>query len=383
MFARVSWLFSLAALLAACSTRTPDDAAQPKGPAQLPATQASKAEVALTADQQQGKELYLRMCAVCHGDNGEGYKADRAPALRHPEFLASVSDPFLRHAIADGRKGTTMSAWSKERGGPLSQLEINNVRSYLRTWESKPRAKLNEAPLLGDAKRGESLYLRECARCHGPRGVSGPFIHLAELGLMATATNGFLRHAIREGRSGTEMAAYAQLGDPAIDDLVAYLRALEREGVAAAQAGATPAAQPARPAPLPLGKIPLNPKGPAPVGFQEFPGTTKADVIFAQLERGARMVLMDARAPSDYTNEHITGAVSVPFYDPTPYLDKLPKNVWLVSYCACPHAESMSLAQKLKDAGFTKVTVLDEGLGYWKSKNYGTHSGADTGTRPK
>ena len=53
------------------------------------------------------------------------------------------------------------------------------------------------------------------------------------------------------------------------------------------------------------------------------------------------------------------------------------KNVWLVSYCACPHAESMSLAQKLKDAGFTKVTVLDEGLGYWKSKNYGTHSGAD------
>ncbi len=382
MSARLPWLVSLALLCVACSTRTPDDAARPKGPA-VPVAPPPAAPVALTADQQNGKALYLRMCAVCHGDNGEGYKADRAPALRHPDFLAAVSDAFLRHAIAQGRKGTTMSAWSTERGGPLSQVEVANVRAFMRTWESKPRAQLDERPLLGDAKRGESTYLRECARCHGPRGVSGPYIHLAELGLMATASNGFLRHAIKVGRSGTEMAAYAQLGDPAIEDIVAYLRALEREAIAAEQAAGAQPAQPARPAPLPLGKIPLNPRGPAPIGFNAYPGTTKADVIFKQLERGARMVLMDARAPSDYTNEHITGAVSVPFYDPSPYLDKLPKDVWLVSYCACPHAESMSLAKKLMDAGFTKVTVLDEGLGYWKSKNYGTYSGADGGTRKK
>ena len=382
MSARRFWLLSIALLCAACGARTQDDAAQPKGPV-TPAAPAKRAPVALTADQQNGKELYLRMCAVCHGDNGEGYKADRAPALRHPDFLASVSDAFLRHSIAQGRKGTTMSAWSTERGGPLSQVEIANIRSYLRTWESKPRVQLDERPLFGDAQRGESLYLRECARCHGPRGVSGPFIHLAELGLMATATNGFLRHAIKVGRSGTEMAAYDRLGDSAIDDIVIYLRVLEREAVAAQQAAGTPAAQPATPAPLPLGKIPLNPRGPAPVGFDAYPGTTKADVIFQQLQRGARMVLMDARAPSDYTHEHITGAVSVPFYDPSPYFDKLPKDVWLVSYCACPHAESMSLAKKLTDAGFTKVTVLDEGLGYWKSKSYGTHSGADSGTRKK
>ena len=95
----------------------------------------------------------------------------------------------------------------------------------------------------------------------------------------------------------------------------------------------------------------------------------------AQLERGARMAILDARAPSDYTDEHIAGAVSVPFYDPEPYMNDLPKDAWLVCYCGCPHAESGQLAHKLVAKGFTKVTVLDEGLGYWARKKYETSQG--------
>jgi rhodanese-related sulfurtransferase len=49
----------------------------------------------------------------------------------------------------------------------------------------------------------------------------------------------------------------------------------------------------------------------------------------------------------------------------------------MVCYCACPHAESGQLAQKLVKEGFTKVTVLDEGLGYWRTKKYGIHEGLD------
>jgi cytochrome c oxidase cbb3-type subunit 3/ubiquinol-cytochrome c reductase cytochrome c subunit len=88
------------------------------------------------------------------------------------------------------------------------------------------------------------------------------------------------------------------------------------------------------------------------------------------------MAILDARAPSDYTSNHIQGAVSVPFYDPTPYFDQLPKDAWLVCYCGCPHAESGQLANKLVAKGFKKVAVLDEGLGYWARKNYGTSQGA-------
>jgi len=81
----------------------------------------------LAAQLAHGKELYTRICAVCHGVNGEGYKADAAPALNHPAYLGSVNDVLLRDAIANGRTGSTMSAWSKRRGGPLDEAGIDAV----------------------------------------------------------------------------------------------------------------------------------------------------------------------------------------------------------------------------------------------------------------
>ena len=103
---------------------------------------------------------------------------------------------------------------------------------------------------------------------------------------------------------------------------------------------------------------------------------TPVAVVAREYDRKAKMVILDARAPSDYTTQHVAGAVSVPFYDPSPYLEKLPKNVWLVCYCGCPHAESGTLAAKLRAAGFEKVTVMDEGLWEWKDKGHPLKAGA-------
>ena len=322
-----------------------------------------------TAAERRGAQLYSKMCAVCHGPRGAGYKADQAPAITHASFLASVSDEFLRQAINNGRNGTTMSAWSIMRGGPLSRADVDAVIAFLRTWDRRPRAKLDERPLTGDIARGSGIFAEECARCHGQAGVGGPFVNIGKVELLLTASNGFLRHAIREGRFGTAMPAFADvLGDQAVEDLVALVRSWQSVPAAVVHA------PPSRPPPIPLGPVPLNPRGPDPNGFQPFPGTTPADTIKKELDRHARMALLDARAPSDYTAEHIIGAVSVPFYDPDPYVAELPKDSWLVCYCSCPHAESRGLAQALMSKGFTKVTVLDEGLGYWKAKQYGTES---------
>lgn len=315
-----------------------------------------------------GAELYGRMCAVCHGELGEGYKADRAPRLAQPDFQATVSDAHLREAIKNGRSGTTMSAWSKERGGPLSPEDVEQLIVFLRTWRTAPAVALDERASSGDLVRGDSIFTRECSRCHGARGASGPYVHIGNPQLLATASDGFLRFAIKNGRSGTSMPGFAQsLGDQGIEDVLSVLRSWSFPPA--------PAPDPAPPPPLALGPVPMNPKGPDPVGFHAQPATTPMEVIHAQLVRGARMALLDARAPSDYMNQHIAGAVSVPFYDPSPYLEKLPKNSWLVCYCACPHAESGTLASKLVKAGFKKVTVLDEGLGAWTTHGYATHSG--------
>ena len=327
-------------------------------------------EPLLTRQQEHGQELYGRMCSVCHGENGEGYKADQAPALAHPRFLGATTDRFLHVAIADGRRSTTMSAWAAARGGPLSSADIDAIVAFMRTWGSHEHAALDDRPVAGDPVHGAEIYAKECTQCHGDHGIGGPFLHIGGPELMFTASNGLLRDAIRNGRAPTAMPGFAEkIGDAGVEDVMALLRGWQ----AAAKPPQT--LPPAKMAPLPLGPVPLNPRGPEPVGFKTQPATTPADVIKGQLDHGAKLALLDARAPSDYANEHIAGAVSVPFYDPAPYLDKLPKDAWLVCYCACPHAESGQLAQKLVTAGFTKVTVLDEGLGVWKSRKYGTQTG--------
>ncbi len=321
--------------------------------------------------QRRGQDVYSLMCAVCHGANREGYKADQAPSLAQADFLASTTPEFLTAAIAGGRASTTMSAWGTERGGPLPPADVAAVVTFLRSWQEAPSAILDESPLKGDATRGAATYQRECARCHGARGSGGQYLGIGNAQLLATASNGFLRYAIRRGRPGTPMPGFhAALGDAEIDDVVALLRNW--------QATAPPPStrkQAAHPPPLPLGPVPLHPKGPEPARFVMTPGFTSADVVKQELDRGAKMAILDARAPSDYANNHISGAVSVPFYDPDPYMKDLPKDAWLVCYCGCPHAESGTLARKLVAKGFTKVAVIDEGLGYWTRKKYETTQG--------
>jgi len=322
-----------------------------------------------TLVERRGARVYQKMCAVCHGPTGGGYKADRAPGIMRPNFLGPVTDEFLRTAITNGRTATTMSAWGVERGGPLGPADVSALIAFMRTWDRQAHPVLDERPIRGDATRGMETFTRECARCHGPRGTGGLYVGIANPQLLATASNGFLRHAIQNGRPGTGMLSLGPtLGESAVEDIIALLRSWQT-AAPPTQVAAT------RPPPLPLGPVPLNPRGPEPVGFKAHPGTTPADVVKAQLDRHARMALLDARAPSDYTSEHITGAVSVPFYDIEPYVNALPKNTWLVAYCSCPHAESSNLAQALVAKGFTKVTVLDEGLGVWRSKKYGTNTG--------
>ena len=266
-------------------------------PVAQPVKPAAPVTPELLAQQKHGAQLYARICAVCHGAKGEGYKADRASALAHPEFLASANDWFLRASIARGRTGTTMSAWSNEHGGPLSAGDIDAIVAFMRTWQTQPRLSLDERPPRGDAKRAEPVYVRECAQCHGARGVGGPNIQIGDPVLLSSVSNGFLRHAIQKGRTGTPMAAFgAKLGPEGVEDMIALIRSfalarpLAGQG-ANANANPTPSPLPVPPkitAPLPLGKVPLNPNGPEPVGFEVYPKTTPAKVIHGQLVRGAR-----------------------------------------------------------------------------------------------
>lgn len=365
-FALVSWF-------AVACKQTPEPPAAhvdlpPAPPVAAPALELPDPpdEPSTRADAQHGAELYKRMCVVCHGEHGEGYLADQAPALAQPDFLASVSDDYLTRAISQGRRGTSMSAWIVDRGGPLSHTDVGNVIAFVRSWQRQPSVTLDERPLSGDVKRGEAAFAQHCATCHG--GAQARYVRILEPAVLSTASTGFLRHALRTGRPPTVMQSYTQtLGEQGIDDVLVYIRSLPL-----APALPAPAAPPP---PLPLGPVLAHPRGPAPKGFEAFPARTSVEVVHRALTQKARFGLLDARAPADYADLHIAGAVSVPFYDPKPYLAQLPKDTWLVAYCACPHAESGELAQKLVNAGFTKVTILDEGLNVWAERKYPVQTG--------
>ena len=129
------------------------------------------------------------------------------------------------------------------------------------------------------------------------------------------------------------------------------------------------------PFPGTLGPIVQNPDGPDPA-FVLGNRYTPVDTVKHELDKGAALAFLDARPPSDYVAGHIAGATDVPFYEVGAYLGALPKDRWIVCYCACPHAESGKAADALLANGFTKVTILDEGYFVWRDRGYPTRSGA-------
>jgi len=311
-----------------------------------------------------GARLYANTCALCHGDKGQGYVADNATALANPTFLATASDTFLRWSIARGRPGSTMSAWDIAHGGPYDDLAIDAIAGFIRAWQTTPTVDLSGVSVTGDATLGAPVYAQKCASCHGPTGNEGPNTRLGNAELLVIASDAFLRYAIVHGRPGTTMPAFEQeLTATEIDDVVALLRGWEK-----------PVVMGDVPIPGTLGPIVLNPAGPEPA-FVLGNRYTPVDTVKQELDRGAAMGFLDARAPSDYTAGHIAGANDVPFYEAADYLFALPRDKWLVCYCACPHAESGKLADTLLANGFTKVTVLDEGFFVWRDRGYPVHTG--------
>lgn len=91
----------------------------------------------ITGDAERGGRIYAAQCAECHGETGQGITA---PSLGDQALLAHASDHFLRYAIANGRDGTPMKAFSDT----LSDEDINGVVAYLRSqasgWSPNPPA---------------------------------------------------------------------------------------------------------------------------------------------------------------------------------------------------------------------------------------------------
>lgn len=152
MLRRVAWLSAFAAVAAVVFWLA-------YRPAQASAPVARRPSVS------DGRQLFLRDCAVCHRPRGQG--SDKAPKL------TDVGTAAVDFMIRTGRMPLDHPGAKMERHDPkYDEAEIRSIDAYAATFTHGPQiphVDINGANL----RRGNSLYRENCAACHQAVGAGG------------------------------------------------------------------------------------------------------------------------------------------------------------------------------------------------------------------
>jgi cytochrome c oxidase cbb3-type subunit 3 len=209
-------------------------------------------------------QLYAQNCAGCHGLGG---RLGAARSLNDPLYLSFATDDALRNAIAEGRTGTNMPAFSQQVGGSLTDQQINLLITGMRSRWSKPedfkavelpRYSVNGMPpssspvsalvndsssQTGDARRGAVAYQTYCSSCHGTNGEDGSAGSIIDPNFLNMVSNQGLRTTVVVGRSDLGKPDWRSnlpshpMSAHEIDDVVAWLATHRRMSDVTAKEG--------------------------------------------------------------------------------------------------------------------------------------------------
>jgi mono/diheme cytochrome c family protein len=127
-------VLGLLSAAAACS-RKPEAPKAPLAPASAPP---------LSYEMRRGADVYRHYCQTCHGETGAGdgfnaFNLDPRPRdLSDPAFQGRKPDAELADTIRRGGSGVGLSALMPPWGRTLSEGQIRDVISYLRTLRRRP-----------------------------------------------------------------------------------------------------------------------------------------------------------------------------------------------------------------------------------------------------
>lgn len=195
-----------------------------------------------------GEQLYVRHCAVCHGDRGSGAVWTQSSLNPPPRnFTTALRDELTRErmvtSVTYGRPGTAMMSFRKR----LSPDEIETVVDYIRSaflGKAVPSAKAEKVVqvdmslpfpggLRGDARLGKRFFESNCFTCHGKQGDGkGPrskFIDPKPRDFLTPQSRRRFNRpalftAVRDGVRGTVMPSWGKvLSDQEIADVAEYV----------------------------------------------------------------------------------------------------------------------------------------------------------------
>jgi len=174
----------------------------------------------IQASPAQGKVLYTKYCAFCHGKVGQG----RTPMARvlqppprifaDPVAMARLNDNDLYRAIKQGKSGTAMPVW----GRLLTESQIRDVMQYVKSLKQPLPAGMTQTDF--DIRVGERIYRQYCIVCHGMQGNGQTHIgrvltrhprDFTNVEKMAHLSNRQMVEAIRNGKPKTAMVAWKNI----------------------------------------------------------------------------------------------------------------------------------------------------------------------------
>jgi cytochrome c oxidase cbb3-type subunit 3 len=175
--------------------------------------------------------LYAQNCSGCHGAEG---KLGPAPPLNDPLFLAIVPDAELLHIVREGRHGTPMPAFARGQGGLLTDAQVKALAEGIKPrWGKQPGVSKETVPPYrahgsGSVERGQKVFERACAVCHGDRGEGfeneGRVVRrINDPAFLALISDQALRRLVITGRPDLGMPGYAgpRPGAPDFEPLTA------------------------------------------------------------------------------------------------------------------------------------------------------------------
>jgi mono/diheme cytochrome c family protein len=204
------------------------------------------------ADDPPGAKLYGTYCAGCHGAAGKG---GFAPAVSTEKYLTAHDDAAITRVIDEGMTAMGMPAWSKSKGGTLSDSQITDIVAYLRSFA--PANAVAAAPSAAQVQPANPVFIQTILTVTQSTNPAGDIVLSAmladytgypvsdaaivfsratifgaiDLGTVKTGANGFASLTLRQVPEAAREIGATFKGDKSMDASTALI-ALEPRQVA-------------------------------------------------------------------------------------------------------------------------------------------------------